>query len=166
MLFSSSDLLWATLSLSFSSILPPHFPQWGSPLTQGLDAWFPLARLCSIAPPHLFTFLCPYLEISRPPLLPLCRVQTLSPSQQKRKLGQLHLPLTIICWVKAMSTLMRLHCLFSSSPAVLLETGIALYCYLAGTEKVRDFPLDSNRCSGGCGRRIDRYDDDRGDREK
>lgn len=46
------------------------------------------SRLRPEAPPHLFTFLCPYLEISRFP--PLCGVQTLSPSQQSKKAGPTH----------------------------------------------------------------------------
>lgn len=89
MLFSFFDLLWPALSLFFHSLifflLPPLLSPMGSPnARQEVEAgWFPPARLSSLVPPHLFTFLCPYLENSRSPLattpalpLPLYRVQT------------------------------------------------------------------------------------------
>lgn len=68
---------------SFSLFSPLFSPKWGSPLMprQGSGYRFPLPRLCPSAPPHLFTFLCPYLEISRSP--PLCGVQTLTSSAEK-----------------------------------------------------------------------------------
>lgn len=74
---------------------------------EGSGYRFPLPRLCPSAPPHLFTFLCPYLEISRSP--PLCGVQTLSPPLQRKKAGPTHwnslVPtLTSVCWLKAMSS--------------------------------------------------------------
>lgn len=110
MLFSFPAPFWdCPLFSFFLSFFPLFSPKWGSPLMprKGSGYRFPLPRLCPSAPPHLFTFLCPYLEISRPP--PLCGVQTLSPPLQRKKAGPTHwnslvLTLTSVCWLKAMSS--------------------------------------------------------------
>lgn len=99
MLFSFSDPLWAALALSlFPSFFPPLSPQWGSPLMWGKRSGYCLSpsRLHPEAPPHLFTFLCPYLEISRfPPCVEWKHSHLLS---RARKQGQLIRTLFIWPW--------------------------------------------------------------------
>lgn len=174
MLFSFSDPLRAALFLSFflSLFFPPFSPQWGSPPDAGQEVGL---LLSSGPPPRLSPSSLVYIPL---PLFgdlkvpPLCGVQTLSPSHQRKKAGPTHcnsfdLTLTIICWVKAMSALVCLHGLFSSS-FVLLETEIVLHAYLAAVAKVGDFFLIFLlRHMGGHegGKRKERHDD-RGNRER
>lgn len=94
---------------------------------EGSGYQFPSLRLCPSAPPHLFTFLCPYLEISRSPPPHLCGVQTLSPPLQWKKAGPTHwdaldLTLAIVCWLKAMSVRVQFRSVQSSSGCALART--------------------------------------------
>lgn len=73
----------------FPSFFPLFFPKRGSPLMpwEGSGYRLPSLRLCPSAPPHLFTFLCPYLEISRSPPCVECKHSHLLCSERKQ--GQL-----------------------------------------------------------------------------
>lgn len=133
MLFSFPAPFWDCPSLFsfFPSFFSTFFPPSGVVplcLSEGSGYPFPFLRLCPSAPPHLFTFLCPYLEFSRPPLPPpLCGVQTLSPPLQWKKAGptlwdSLELTLTIVCWLKAMSVRVRFRSFRSSSGCALART--------------------------------------------
>lgn len=129
-----------SLFLSFPLFFSPLSPQWGSPL----NAEQQVGLLVSfVPPPPLSPASLVYIPL---PLFgdlkvpPLCGVQTLSPPLQRKKAGPTHwnsldLTLTIICWLKAMSALVCLRCLLSSSSFIL--AGIVLCAYLAVVAKVR-----------------------------
>lgn len=99
LILSGPPSFFLSFFLSLFFFLPS--PQWGSPLIQGKRSgyWLPPVRLHPLAPPHLFTFLCPYLEISRSPPCVECKHSHLL--SRERKQGQLIptlliLPLTVI----------------------------------------------------------------------
>lgn len=143
MLFSFSDPLWAALSL-FLSLFPPLSPQWGSPSNAGQEVGL---LLSSSLPPFWNPASLVYIplplfgDLKVPPPCVECTHSHLL--NRERKQGPTYsytlvLTLTIICWLKAMSALLCLRCLFSTS-FVLPETGIVLCAYLLVAAKVRDF---------------------------
>lgn len=84
MLFSFPAPFWDCLSIHSFSLFSTLFSRRGSPLMprEGSGYRTPSPRLGPSAPPHLFTFLCPYLEISRSPP-PVWSANTLTSSAQK-----------------------------------------------------------------------------------
>lgn len=143
MLFSFPAPFWdCPLFSFFPSFFPLFFPKRGSPLMprEASGYQFPSLRLCPSAPPHLFTFLCPYLEISRSPPL-VWSANTLT-SSAVEKAGPTHwdsvdLTLTIVWWLKAMSVRVRFRSLQSSSGCALARTLVPTH--LAAAVKVTDF---------------------------